>query len=200
MSADGADLVSRAAAGDTGAFEALYRENAGRVYAVCLRMTGNPTTAEELAQEAFLKTYRARADFREGEAFLPWFHRILRNTCYTFLRRRSGPRQRSLETLLDPAGAPGESRAREIPDDRDDPVAIYEERERVRLLQEAFHELSERDREIIALRHFEELSYRAIADRLQIPIGTVMSRLFHARKRLRALLVDVLEPGVPASH
>src|SRR5687768_1513578 len=82
--------------GDRDAFDRLVEGLRSRAFHVAHGLVGSRDDALELAQEAFLKTYRARATFRDGEPFLPWFHRILRNTCYTYLRKHGKIVQRSL--------------------------------------------------------------------------------------------------------
>ena len=182
--------------GDPRAFDRLVGHLEEQAQWVAQGLVGSREDARDLAQEAFLRTYRARATFREGERFMPWFQRILRNACYTHLRRRAGVVARSFET---PSGVDLIELTPPEPDTDDSPLLALEERERAEALQAAFDHLGERDRTILSLRHHEELPYREIATRLGIPIGTVMSRLYHARRRLRVQLDDELDPAVPDS-
>jgi RNA polymerase sigma-70 factor (ECF subfamily) len=194
--------------GDARAFDELVESLRGRAFHVARGLTGSRDDAMDLAQEAFLKVYRARDTFREGEPFLPWFHRILRNTCFSFLRDRRRLRERSVSSHS--AGADDDEGDFEILDDAPGPSAHIEADERASEFWRAFKSLAARDREILALRHFKELSYRDIAVALDIPEGTVMSRLFHARRRLReglkGELADEIEdarssaPGASASR
>ena len=171
--------------GDGEAFDELVSKLRGRAFAVARSFVGSRDDAMELTQEAFLKTYRARDTYRESDPFLPWFHRILRNTCFSFLRKHKRLKRTSL------TGCPDEDESDwEIEADVPDPSAGAEHGEAVEALTRSFERLSSRDREILTLRHFQELSYREIANSLGIPEGTVMSRLFHARRRLR----DELSP------
>ena len=189
-------LMSAAKDGDRAAFDELTRSLRNRAFAVARSLVGSHEDALELTQEAFLKTYRARASYRDGDPFLPWFHRILRNTCFSFLRKHKRVRSHSLVR-----GEDGEERDWEIADEGPAPTAHAEHEEAVAVFWEGFRGLSARDREILTLRHFQELSYRQIAHALEIPEGTVMSRLFHARRRLRELLAhhldDALEDYAP---
>ena len=180
-------LMTAAKRGDAAAFDELVTTLRGRAFAVACTFVGSREDALELTQEAFLKTYRARASYRESEPFLPWFHRILRNTCFSYLRkhRRLRPASLSGGTLEDEPDW-------EIDADAPDPAAGVEHGEIAVLLRRAFARLGARDREILALRHFQELPYREIAAQLGIPEGTVMSRLFHARRRLREELAPHL--------
>jgi len=178
--------MSRAKQGDPAAFDELIRALRGRAFRLAQSWVGSRDDALELAQEAFLKTYRARDTYREGEPFLPWFHRILRNTCYSFLRGAKRLRPRSLSAPRPGGEDEGDW---EIADaDGPAPEEGADAEERSAAFWNGFRRLSARDREILALRHFQELSYAQIARQLAIPEGTVMSRLFHARARLRTAL------------
>jgi RNA polymerase sigma-70 factor (ECF subfamily) len=150
---------------------------------VARALVGSNEDAMELCQEAFLKVYKARDTFREGESFNPWFHRIVRNTCYSFLRDKK--RVRPMADFERAARDDGDDMDFGIVDDDAGPTEATLSNERAQYFWRAFKTLSAHDREILALRHFKELSYKDIASALGIPQGTVMSRLFHARRRLR---------------
>ena len=190
MEAEATRLMTAAKHGDREAFESLVLALRARAFFVARSLVGSREDAMDLSQEAFLKTFRARSTYRDGEPFLPWFHRILRNTCFTFLRKNGRLRKHSLSG---PQG-PDESGVWEIADpDAPMPSDPAEREERARIFWDAFRGLSSRDREILALRHFKELAYQQIAEALGIPVGTVMSRLFHARRRLREALAGTLD-------
>lgn len=174
--------------GDRQAFDQLVESLRGRAFAVARALVGSHDDAMELSQEAFLKVYKARDTFREGEPFLPWFHRILRNTCFSHLRDHK--RVKPLTDLGSTAGEDAADLDYQIVDVDPGPDVVSLNDERSRSFWTAFRALGARDREILALRHFKELSYKDIAVALAIPEGTVMSRLFHARRRLR----DGLDP------
>ena len=173
-------LMTATKNGDDAAFDELVHRLRGRAFSIARSFVGSHEDALELTQEAFLKTYRARQTYRESEPFLPWFHRILRNTCFSFLRKHRRLNRTSLSGRSDEDEGDWEIEA-PLPG----PSARAEAAEAVEVLRRSFERLSARDREILALRHFNELSYREIALSLDIPEGTVMSRLFHARRRLR---------------
>jgi len=181
------ELMIATKLGDPEAFNRLTETLRLRAFRVASSLVGSREDALDLAQEAFLKTYKARATFREGEPFLPWFHRILRNTCFSFLRKRGRIRQQSTSFEQD-----GEETQWELVDEGPQPFEASEQSEAVQAFQQCFQTLSARDREILGMRHFEDLAYREIARALGIPEGTVMSRLFHARKRLREALAPHL--------
>jgi RNA polymerase sigma-70 factor (ECF subfamily) len=190
MQCEATRLMLAAKRGDRQAFDALVESLRGRAFHVARALVGSHDDAMELSQEAFLKVYRSRETFRDGEPFLPWFHRILRNTCFSYLR--DNKRARSLTTH---AGSEDEDFDFEIVDDEAGPGDAVVADERAQSFWKAFRALGARDREILALRHFKELSYKEIAAALAVPEGTVMSRLFHARRRLREKLdPDVFPP------
>lgn len=186
MAREATELMLAAQGGDRGAFDRLVERHRGRAFRVASALVGSHDDAMELTQEAFLKVYRSRASFRAGEPFLPWFHRILRNTCFSFLRGKGRLKARSVSAHAD--GADDDEADYEIADASHAPGDGLLADERKTAFWSAFETLSARDREILALRHFQEQSYREIAHALSIPEGTVMSRLFHARRRLRESL------------
>lgn len=196
MMCEATRLMTLAKHGDREAFDRLVVSLRGRAFHLARGFVGSREDALELSQEALLKVYRARESYRDGEPFLPWFHRILRNTCFSFLRKQGRLRKRSLT-----AGAEGDDLDQwEIVDeDTPGPGERLEGQERAQLFWRAFGELGDRDREVLSLRHFEELSYQEIAETLEIPIGTVMSRLYHARRRLREGVGPLLEESLEES-
>ena len=197
MQCEATQLMTQAKHGDRDAFDQLVSSVRGRAFHVARSFVGSREDALDLSQEALLKIYRARDSYRDGEPFLPWFHRILRNTCFSFLRKQGRLRKRSLNTV----GDDQEESEWEIEDtDVPAPHDQLEGEERAQLFWKAFRTLRERDREILALRHFDELAYQEIAETLDIPIGTVMSRLFHARRRLRDGVGPLLEGVMDVSE
>lgn len=188
MECEATRLMTATKNGDAEAFDELVSQLRGRAFRIASSMVGSRDDALELSQETFLKVYRARDTFRDGDPFLPWFHRILRNTCFSFLRRAKRLERTSLDKSDDDEGGTWEIVA-DTP-----PVSRAAELDELRLtFASAMAELSARDREILTLRHHDELSYKEIAEALEIPQGTVMSRLYHARRRLRDRLGPLLE-------
>lgn len=186
MGTEATQLMLATKGGDAAAFDSLVARLKGRAFFVAHSLVGSREDAMDLAQESFMKVFRARETFRDGEPFLPWFHRILRNTCYSHLRKRGRLRKVSLS-----ASRPGHEDEGDwvLADPKAlDPSAALEAQEQGAAFRSALELLSARDREILSLRHHRDLSYKEIADSLGIPQGTVMSRLFHARRRLRESL------------
>jgi RNA polymerase sigma factor (sigma-70 family) len=171
---DEAELVSRARRGDQAAFGALVDAFADVAFRTAYLITGDATEAEDAAQEAFVKAYRALDRFREGSPFRPWMLRIVGNTARN--RRRSAGRQLGLR-LRAQAAAPT---AQAVPSA--EAAAVRDERRRE--LLDAINALPADDRLVIGARYFLDLSEAEIAALVGVAQGTVKSRLFRARRRL----------------
>ena len=168
-------LVERSRAGDMTAFEELVRRHQGRAYAIAYRLVGNREDAQEVAQEAFARAYFRLTEFRGTAQFRTWLYRILVNLATDLYRRRK-PEIREEEAALYPISSgenPGESLDRQ---------------ELRQGIEKAIKALPPDLRTVIVLREVEGLSYAEIARVIRRPVGTVMSRLFHARRRLQANL------------
>src|SRR5437764_12978977 len=171
-----ADLEDRLRRGDPRAFEELVIAYQHRVFGVALRMLRNRGEAEEIAQEVFLRVHRAVEDFR-GEAKLStWLYAITSRLCLN--RLASGERRMARE---------GEESLERLRADAD-PAAHAERGELEAALQRAITELPEERRVVVVLRDFEGLSYEEIAAALDLPLGTVRSRLHRARTDLKEKL------------
>ena len=177
-----AGLVRRAQGGDTDAFGELVGIYMQRCYYAALGMVGSPQDAEDLSQEAFVRAFRARGRLDPDRPFYPWLYQILRRLCYNFTRDTSSRRKK-----LERAGGwlVAEATVRAASDDPERVRATEALRGR---LERAIGELPMAQREVFVLKEFEGLKYREIADLLDVPIGTVMSRLYAARQRLAARL------------
>lgn len=183
MDRDDAFLVEQCRAGDEEACEALVRQYQERVFALISRMTGDPDRVEDIAQEVFLKAFRSLKSFRGGSRFYTWLYRITVNTVLNTMRSQ-GRRQ---ETSLDALGG------LEVQADADmEPAEVTARLELARRVREAIDQLEEPYRVIIYLRELEDLSYEEIAEVVELPVGTVKSRLFRARQHLKGLLQDLL--------
>ncbi|MHC4547690.1 MAG: RNA polymerase sigma factor [Planctomycetota bacterium] len=176
--ADEVRAIAACQKGDRDAYELIVRRYAARAMAVARRILQDAALAEDVAQEAFVRAFRAIRRFKLSEPFYPWLYRILRNVCLTKLKLR----RRRAETSLDAEEAPP------VAAPRSDPAAAASRKELRATIDAAMVQLSEPHREILHLSHFEELSYKEIAACLDIPIGTVMSRLWAARQALKKVL------------
>jgi RNA polymerase sigma-70 factor (ECF subfamily) len=181
-------LMGQVKAGDESAFDQLVSTVTPRGNTVAHTLVGSREDALELVQESLTKVYAARKSYRSEDPFLPRFHRILRNTCISFLRKKGRVTTRSLSSAMDEDGADWEIEASDLRPDQQAESADTSARVRA-----ALDTLPLKHREILSLRHFEELSYSEISLHLGIPEGTVMSRLYHARHRLSKRLGDLLE-------
>jgi RNA polymerase sigma-70 factor (ECF subfamily) len=186
---DEARAIAACQRGDRNAYEFIVRRYAGRAFGVARSILRDAAHAEDAAQEAFVRAFRAIRRFDRKEPFYPWFYRILKNVCLTALKRRKSHRELS----LDAEDAPP------LPAPSGDPASRASRKELRATIEAAMARLSDPHREILYLSHFEELSYKEIAFCLAIPIGTVMSRLWAARRALREVLAPLI-PGHDGSR
>jgi len=166
------------------AFESLVREYQQVVYAFCRRLTGAHQSADDLAQETFIKAYFALSRFDPKWPFFPWLRKIALNTSLNYLKTRK--RERPLES------GPREVRGIDPPAVEDQPQVRFEKAEFEERFLRAVDSLPDEQRRVFVLRFYENLSYDEISKTLDLPSGTVMSRLNRARLKLRALLADSL--------
>jgi len=171
-------LIKRAQDGDRGAFGELVRQHRAGVVNVVYRMSGDAALAEDAAQECFIRAWENLHRYRPRSAFRNWLYRIATNCALSELRRT--------RPVVDADGL-------QLRDSRQSPEARVEERERASLVQGAVLALPDASRSALVLREYEGLSYRDIAETLEIPLGTVMSRLNYARRHLRSALADYME-------
>lgn len=176
-------LVEQCRAGDEEACEALVRQYQERVFALISRMTGDPDRVEDIAQEVFLKAFRSLKSFRGGSRFYTWLYRITVNTVLNTMRSQGRRQETSLDAL----------EGFEVQADADmEPAEVTARLELARRVREAIDQLEEPYRVIVYLRELEDLSYEEIAQVVELPVGTVKSRLFRARQHLKGLLQDLL--------
>jgi RNA polymerase sigma-70 factor (ECF subfamily) len=183
VSEDDRDAVRRVQAGDTEAFEPLVEKYKRKVFRLAYQVLRDQEEALDVAQEAFVKAFRALPAFKGDSAFYTWLFRITMNVALDRKRQRA-TRAKSLGTD-DVPPEEWERTATSTDPDPEDVASGVERRERIR---KGLDSLSEHHRTIIILSDIEGLQYREIAEVLGIPMGTVMSRLHHARKRLREVL------------
>ncbi|MHC4187988.1 MAG: RNA polymerase sigma factor [Planctomycetota bacterium] len=174
-------LVERFRKGSKDAFEQIVKRYMKESYFIALGLVGNHDDALDLSQEAFCRAYCNIQLLNSNQKFFPWFYQILRNLCFSHLRR--GKRRHTVSLSNSEMGA-GSLPSRE----EFSPELVCERNERKEAVWKAMGQLSEKHREIIILRHFQHLSYDEIAGYLHCTRGTVMSRLYHARKKLKELL------------
>jgi len=178
-----ASLVQRARGGDREAFGLLVERYMRRAYLQALGLVGSREDALDLSQEAFARAFRARHTLDPDRPFYAWLYQILRRLCFNFRRDR-----RVRRTLLERDGTAWltEAAARAAPPS---PGEAFERAELSKRVAAAIEDLPDREREVLVLKEFEDLKYREIADLVGVPVGTVMSRLYSARRRLAECLV-----------
>ncbi|HHS50710.1 MAG TPA: sigma-70 family RNA polymerase sigma factor [candidate division Zixibacteria bacterium] len=174
---DDSDLIPKIKKGDVSAFQMLVDRHKRRAYYTALGMIGDSDAALDLTQDAWVAAFRSIDSFRDGEPFYPWYHRILVNHCKNFLRHR-----KVVDRVI--AGSIDEERFSDLEGTVFAPESLLEERETKELIWSAIESLPPEQREVIVLTHFEEHSYEEIAELTGVPKGTVMSRLFYARKKI----------------
>ena len=175
-----ARLLAEARGGSLLAFEEIVRRYQRRVYGIALRIVRRHEVADDVAQEAFMRAHQALSTFDLTRPFGPWIGRIASNLAINHVRAPQA-REEPLPEGHAETPAPGMGA-----------LDLVLEREAREVLERALAELSAEQRAVFALRTFEELSYREIAESLHISIGTVMSRLSRARERLRGTLAPYL--------
>ncbi len=196
MNAADADalLVQRAQQGDQRAFEMLVVKYQRRIERLIGRMVRDTDLVPDIAQETFIRAYRALAKFRGDSAFYTWLYRIAVNTAKkALLELKRDPLV--LESSLAGAGDDGEepSRVENELSDGETPDAVLASREIAEAVNAAIGDLSEDLRQAITLREIEGLSYEEIAEAMSCPIGTVRSRIFRAREAIAARLRPLLD-------
>lgn len=194
MGRSDAELLQASRAGDSDAFGELVTRHQDRVYRLAFRLSGNPEDALEIAQESFLKAYRALGSFRGESAFYTWVYRIAINE---FRSRRRFQSVRPAEMSLETASRTGDGENRpglkeQLPSDCPGPVEEAVRVERKALVERALAQLDSEQRAIIVLRDIDGRDYEEIADILDCPRGTVKSRLHRARMALKELLSGTL--------
>ncbi len=175
---DDDELVARVRAGETRLFAPLVTRHADAVYAMCLRLIGDRAEAEDVAQEVFLRVHRGLASFKGDSAFSTWLYRITWNLCADWRRRNRAPGRvaASLETA---------------PDQRDGRVDLERsaiDAEEQGIVRHALDGLDDIYRSVVILHYYQKLSYEQIASILEVPVKTVETRLYRARRQLRVRL------------
>jgi RNA polymerase sigma-70 factor (ECF subfamily) len=179
------ELVKQAQHGDRNAFGELVRIHAQGVTNVIYRMCGDVHVAEDAAQEAFLQAWLHLSSYRPQTSLRNWLYRIAFNAATDILRKEKRILPNDMEEMPLTDSQPG-------------PEALLFQSERTALVQKAILSLPDASRAVLTLREYEEMSYHEIADTLDIPVGTVMSRLNYARKVLKEKLEQTLLPQVEA--
>jgi RNA polymerase sigma-70 factor (ECF subfamily) len=186
-SADDVELVRLARKGDMGAFEELVSRHRDKIFARALSMMRNEEEAIDLSQEAWVKAWQRLEQFQGESSFTTWITRIVINLCLDQLRKQKRQRAESIEEMDEESGGV----ERQMPVITINPTERLERGELRQRIDRALDQLSHEHRTVLVLHEFEEMEYKEIAKTMGCSIGTVMSRLFYARRKLAALLADL---------
>jgi len=181
---DDQKLVRQAQRGDMPAFEELVLRHRDKIYARAFSMMRNEEEAVDLSQEAWVKGWQRLKQFQGESSFVTWMTRIVINLCLDQIRKQKRHRAESIEAMAEESGGV----ERHMPVVEVNPTAGLERQELRKRIDKALSQLSVEHRTVIILHEFEELEYKQIAKRMQCSIGTVMSRLFYARRKMAVLL------------
>ncbi len=182
-----ADLVQLAQKGDLVAFEGLVGRHRDKVYARAYSMMRNEEEALDLSQDAWVKGWQRLVQFQGDSSFITWMTRIVINLCLDQLRKNKRQRLESIDALDEESGGV----ERQMPVVEVNPTQGLERGELRQRIDAALAKLSPEHRTALVLHEFEELEYKEIAKRMDCSIGTVMSRLFYARRRMASLLAGL---------
>jgi len=177
-------LVRQAQRGDMVAFEELVLRHRDKIYARAFSMMRNEEEAVDLSQEAWVKGWQRLKQFQGESSFVTWMTRIVINLCLDQIRKQKRHRADSIEAMAEESGGV----ERHMPVVEVNPTAGLERQELRQRIDKALSQLSVEHRTVIILHEFEELEYKQIAKRMECSIGTVMSRLFYARRKMANLL------------
>lgn len=192
-----AELVELACSGEVEAFGELISKHQGGIYNSVFHLVGRHQDAEDIAQEVFLKAYRSIGAFQRKAAFGTWLFGIMLNTVRSFWRKE-GRRAAVLRLNANPGD---EHRTLVSPESGlEGPLEMTARTQEVQQVRDAIGELEEELKEILVLRDIEGLSYERIARLLEVPLGTVKSRLYRARRSLKEKLQPVFEKRFSSEH
>ena len=186
-SADDTALVRAAQKEDMGAFEELVARHRDKIYARAFSMMRNEEDALDLSQEAWVKGWQRLKQFQGDSSFTTWMTRVVINLCLDALRKHKRQRAESIEEMDEESGGV----ERQMPVVTTNPTERLERGELRQRIDEGLAKLSHEHRTVLVLAEFEEMEYKEIAKAMDCSMGTVMSRLFYARRKMAALLTDI---------
>jgi RNA polymerase sigma-70 factor, ECF subfamily len=180
-------LVERAQRGEMDSFEELVNRHRDKTYARAFGLLRNEDEALDLSQEAWVKAWQRLGQFHGDSSFVTWITRIVINLCLDYLRKQKRQKTESIEAMDHEAGGV----ERHLPVIMPNPTAQLEQEELRQKINRAMDQLSHEHRTVLVLHEYEDMEYKEIAKAMGCSIGTVMSRLFYARKRLASLLAGM---------
>ena len=183
-------LVSKAQSGDKDAFETLVQRHSSRVYARAYSIVRDEDLALDMAQTAWVKAWQRIGQFESQSRFSTWMTRVTINVCLDFLRKSKRWRfDQSIEAMLETEKGPD----LRLPVVEYDPLEGLERQELSQLVDQAMQALSADHRSVLVMHTYEQLSYAEMAELMNCSIGTIMSRLFYARKHLASILEPMMQ-------
>ena len=180
-------LVDRARLGDRHAFDLLVLKYQSRLLSLVIRLVSNQSDALDVLQDTFVKAYRSLNTFRGESAFYTWLYRIAMNLAIDHTRKRKRREVAGFDESVATKDADG---GIDAVHHGDSPSKALERKQLLRRIMDGMQKLSDDQRQVILLREVEGLSYKEISEVMEIPEGTVMSRLFYARKKLQKILSE----------
>jgi len=183
-------LIELSVSGDIEAFETLIQSHQKRVYNIALRMTGNPEDAQELAQDAIVRAFTSIGKFRGDSSFSTWLYRITINVCTDFLRKR---RKTTVISMEQGPVSNENNQGIQIEEEAPGPDELAEKKQLKELVREAIDLLSDEHKQVLILRDIMDMSYKEIANTLNVNEGTIKSRLNRARAGLKKIIMQRAE-------
>jgi len=180
-----AELIKLVLSGNCDVFEEFVLEYEKKVYNIAYRTLGSKEDAEDVTQEAFLRAYTSLSGFKGDSRFSSWLFRIVSNLCLDKLRKKKAP-----TVSLTAEDEDGEEATLDVPDESLSPEGLLEIKLTRDAVQRGIMSLDENARQMLLLREIRGMSYEEIADTLGVELGTVKSRIFRARKKLCAFLIE----------
>jgi RNA polymerase sigma-70 factor (ECF subfamily) len=188
------ELVRRTQQGDRAAFRKLFDKYHRRVFAVSLAVVKNPQDAHDIVQEAFVRVHRHLAGFQGASSFYTWLYRITMNLSIDHHRRKKNAPHVDYDDAILREPGDAEGAAEIMPSyGNSDPGKSHSRKELAERMQAALATLPPYHQQVIVLREVDGLSYEEIAKIMKVPKGTIMSRLFHARRKMQSALADYVE-------
>src|SRR3954463_7365747 len=181
------ELVKAAQKGDMAAFEELVARHRDKIYARAFSMVRNEEDAVDLSQEAWVKGWQRLVQFQGDSSFATWMTRIVINLCLDQLRKQKRVKSESIDQMDEESGGV----ERQLPVVNPNPTENLERGELRQRIDKALSQLSYEHRTVLVLHEFEELEYKLIAKKMGCSIGTVMSRLFYARRKMANLMAGL---------
>lgn len=176
--------------GDQNAYAELMQNYRDSLYFMLLKMTNDPTDADDLTIEAFGKAFKNLHQYTPDYAFSTWLFKIASNNCIDFIRKKKKYTFSIDKGLTDDEH---EDLSNKLPSDIPDPEENYIRKQKIKLMRQVVEKLKPHYKRLIELRYFQELSYEEIAEELQLPLGTVKAQLFRAREFLYQILKNSQE-------